>query len=329
MKPYPIALTFSDFHTAKWKQFNDKNQRTLQGHSIISELIKACNKYNVNHLLFPGDWNDHPKHMDNEVMQVLTASKVELEDNGIIIVGIDGNHDFSGVNSIEKNLRGFFSHLSILSPHQFIAVNFNYYDTGTVVPIRIHGIPYINGNSDYELAVEGCIKNLRKGSKNILMIHRDLPGAVEPNGISIGDMDDDKSLKKLFKKFDLVLSGHIHKPQWIEKLGKNVLMVGATNQQRRSDAGTKMGYWIIYSDMSTKFINLKQPEFKYYKEGEPIDDYHYWIKLPPEPVINSTDPTEQKFNSRQNRDTLVKSYMKVKGVKSKSKLNLLRKLIND
>lgn len=321
----PIGIIFSDFHTAKWKQFNENHSRTLQPAYIFQELIKACHKLNIDNLLFGGDWNDHPKHMDNEVMQVSATIGDLLQINQINLIGIDGNHDFSKVNSLEKDIRGFFSHLSVLNK-RFICVNFKYYDTKD---LRVHGIPYINGNADYKKALKLCIKNLHKTKKNILLIHRDLPGAVEPNGISIGDMDDEKSLKKLFKKFDMVASGHIHKPQWVTKLGKNVLMVGATNQQRRSDAGTKMGYWILYSDMSTKFVDLKQPEFKYYREGEEIDEYHYWIKLPPEPTITNSDSPAKEFNSRQNRDTLVTKYMEVKGIKSKSKLNLLRKLIND
>lgn len=321
----PIAVVFSDFHTAKWKQFNETQQRTIQPYVIWSKIEQDMLDLDVKYALFAGDWNDHPKHMDNEVMQVSASIGSALETSDLGIIGIDGNHDFSKVNSIDKNIRGFFSHLSVLN-HHFICVNFKYYDTDD---FRVHGIPYINGNADYKKAVKIAISKKHKSKPNILMIHRDLPGAVEPNGISIGDMEDQKSLKKLFKKFDLVISGHIHKPQIVTKLGDNVLMVGATNQQRRSDAGTKMGYWVLYSNMKLKFRNLKQPEFKYYRDGEEIDDYHYWIKLPPEPVEGVNSVEGKEFNSRQNRDTLVKNYMKVKGVKSKSKLNLLRKLIND
>lgn len=322
---HPIAIAFSDFHTAKWKQFNDKNQRTLQPYDIINIIINKTKQLNVP-LLFAGDWNDHPKHMDNQVMQVTAAIAYRLTEKNVAIIGIDGNHDFDKVNTIKVNARGFFSHLSVLNPN-FICVNFKYYDT---FKARIHGIPYINGNADYKKAIKEAIKNRAKDKQNILMIHRDLPGAVEPNGISIGDMEDAVSLKKYFKKFDLVLSGHIHKPQWVKKLGKNVLMLGATNHQRRSDAGTKMGYWILYSNNTAEFVDLKQPEFRYYKDGEePKNDYDYWIKLPPEPIVDKADTKTHKFNSGQKRDKLVKNYMKVKNIKSKAKLNLLMKLIND
>lgn len=326
MKRKPLFLAFSDFHTAKWKQFNDNNGRTCQPHKIMLILKQKCIDLGINLMLFPGDWNDHPKHMDNEVMEVNASIAGILNYNEIDIVGIDGNHDFSRVNSIQKDVKGFFNHLQHLNKH-FICVNFESYDTPET---RIHGIPYINGNADYKKALKERIKQLHKTKKNILLIHRDLPGAVEPNGIQIGEMDDQKTLKKLFRKFDLVLSGHIHKPQKIKKLGSHVYMLGATNQQRRSDMGTRMGYWIGYSDMSMEFMDLHQPEFKYYKDGEePGNSYDYWIKLPPERNLEVGNNSNGKFKSNQKRDVLVKNYLKVKGIKNKKKLHLLMDLIND
>src|SRR3982751_6234325 len=119
----PIAIAFSDFHTAKWKQFNDKNQRTLQPYDIINIIVNKAKQLNVP-VVFGGDWNDHPKHMDNMVMQVTAAVKNRLQEKGVVIIGIDGNHDFDKVNTIKINARGFFSHLSILSPENFVCVNF-------------------------------------------------------------------------------------------------------------------------------------------------------------------------------------------------------------
>lgn len=324
----PIALAFSDFHTAKWKQFNQDHSRTLQPFDIMSRLRKACVKYKVNTLLFAGDWNDHPKHVDNEVLQVWSEINMGLEVKDLLIVGIEGNHDFDKINTIRKNISGFFSHLTSFSKH-FICVNYKYYDTKA---FRIHGIPYINGNADYKKALKERVKNITKDKPNILMVHRDLPGALEPNGMSIGQMEDSKVLKKYFAKFDLVLAGHIHKPQRIKGLGKHVYMLGATNQQRRSDAGTKMGYWIIYSDMSMKFVDLKQPEFRYHKHNEePTNTTDYWIRLPAPATGNTNNSNDGKgnFNVHQKRDKLVKNYLRVKGIKNKKKLTLLMDLIND
>lgn len=321
----PIALAFSDFHTAKWKQFNDNQQRTLQPFNIINKMVKMAQQLNIKTFLFSGDLNDHPKHVDNEVMGIWARLKLHLQPLDIKVYGIDGNHDFSEVNTIDKNIKGFFTHLSVLT-EQFFCVNFKYYDTNE---FRVLGIPYLNGNAHYKKALIWAKENRSKKKPNILLIHRDLPTALEPNGKSIGEMEDTKILKKYFKKFTLVLSGHIHKPQRLKVLGPNVYMLGATNQQRRSDAGTKMGYWIIYSDFSMQFVDLEQPEFKYHEHGiTPPNDDNYWIQLPPE-AKTAEEVSDQKFNVYQKRDKLIKNYLKVKGIKNKKKLHLLMDLIND
>lgn len=320
-----IALIFSDFHLANWKQFNNKEYRLKVSLIIAEQLCKIAWDKDID-VLFSGDLIDHPKHMDNIVMEYMTLIDHQIKLSGHPWLGIDGNHDLYKINTFDNRSNGYFSHLSKLST-SFICVNFQHYDTPTM---RVHGIPYLNHNIGFVDAVKQRVKHLSKDLPNILLIHRDLAGALEPDGKLVKkDKEGDRDLKKLFKKFDLVISGHIHKPQEIKALGKNVLMAGATNHQRRSDKNCEMGYWILYSNMKRKFFPLDTPKFRTYKDGEePENDTDFWVKLPKE-ISDKEGKTSTQFDVKKDRKKLVKQYFKVKGIKSKRKLHKLISYVND
>lgn len=327
---YPIALCCSDTHWANWKQFNKDGYRLKAQSKLWKQIYKVSAQLGVD-ILFCGDLIDHPKHMDNVVHDAITKSFKDMP-QGASMVGIDGNHDFPFVNTFANPVRGYFGSFTRVIK-QIECVNFTYKDIKGAYyakkpyNIRVHGIPYINGDVDFVDALKARIKEIDKKKTNILLIHRDLAGAEEPDGkVTKKDPEQDGILKKLFKKFDLVLSGHIHKPQRIKKLGKHVYMLGATHQQRRSDAGCSMGYWILYNDLSMEFKPLKSPEFKFYKEGqEPEDDYHFWTKTIEKKEVKESSSSE--FNIKRDRKSLVKAYMIARGIKSKSKLKKAMKYL--
>lgn len=328
MKKKVIAISCSDSHSANWKQFNDEGQRLKVYKKAWEEVIKLSLDYGVP-ILFSGDLNDHPKYMDNVVMDVQSKIMVTLRVAKRKIIGINGNHDFCTKSSYKNMALGYLHHLDRMgAPVQCIDYKFIDVGIGTLnkpESIRVHGIPYINGNIDFKEALENAKSHIKKGVNNILLIHTDLPGAVEPDGKEIGSCEN-ISKYNVFKDFDLVLSGHIHKHQ---KLHKNVYMVGSMMQQRRSDAGTQMGYCLIYDDMSVEHVPLKLPEFKYYDFGteKPKTD-DFWIEKPAPILKINPDDLEATFDSRSDRKDLAKNYLKAKGIKSKKKLNLLTKYLN-
>lgn len=325
-----IAVAFSDLHLANWKQFNEDEYRMREALLITQQIINKATKYSVP-VLFAGDFIDHPKYLDNVLMGYLVKMVKTVKTMRRTLIGINGNHDLAKVNSNGNRVPGYFTYMAELVPN-FICVDFHHYDTDkeSTLPMRIHGIPYLNHNVGFIQALEERVKNLKKGSKNILLIHRDLAGALEPDGKLVKkDKDGDSDIKRLFKKFDLVLSGHIHKPQAIKALGKNVLMLGAPYQQRRSDKECEMGYWLIFNDMSRKFIPIETSKFRTYEDGDtPENGTDFWIKLPKGSVADNTRSTKN-FNVKTDRKTLLKAYLKKKNIKSKSKLNLLMKYLND
>lgn len=330
MAKKPIAIACSDTHWANWKQFNKGGYRMKASFNFWLDIINKAREENIP-ILFAGDLVDHPKNLDNEVFGYVADIFKLLTRYNIGFFGINGNHDFPKVNTFNEPIQGYLHSFAKLCP-KITCVDFNkatHYAANNIynpVEMVIHGIPYINGDVDFIEALEKRSEGVtNKKRKHILLIHRDLAGAEEPSGKVIEkDKTQDKKLKKLFKNFDLVLSGHIHKPQRIKKLGDHVYMLGATHQQRRSDMGCKMGYWIIYDDLSLKFYDLKAPEFKYY-DTEPEDDYHLWIKRPETKKLEKTEQGD--FDVKADKKDLVKSYMKKKGVKSKSKLKTAMKYL--
>lgn len=317
-----IGVAFSDLHLANWKQFNDKGQRLEIANSAVTQILRASIKYDCP-MLFTGDLNDHPKHMDNIVMNLLSQLCVSLRFADKTIIGINGNHDFHTKSTQANRALGYMHHLDRMGA-PFTCIDYSYYDCSLY---RVHGIPYINGNVDFKEALNITITNRSKSKGNILLIHTDLPGALEPDGREVGTAENiDTTVKKLFSKFDIVLCGHIHKHQ---KLGKNTFMIGAPMEQRRSDSGTKAGYILIYDDYTIKHISLNLPGFKYFNAGEEHpEDENFWIELPkPMGEIEVTDAL--KFDVKADRGKLAKNFLKAKGIKNKTKLDLLTSYLND
>lgn len=102
----PIALVFSDLHIANWKQFNPEEYRLFVTLNILGKLHKESKLQGIP-LLFCGDLVDHPKHMDNLVMEWLTKIKLNF-------YGINGNHDLAKQNTYANRNPGYLTHLSYI-----------------------------------------------------------------------------------------------------------------------------------------------------------------------------------------------------------------------
>ena len=131
----------------------------------------------------------------------------------------------------------------------------------------------------------------------------------------------------MLNRFDLVLCGHIHKPQ---RLSKKVYMLGAPIQQRRTDKDCKMGYWLVMDDMSMKFVELKGfPKFIDVESEEDIkDDGNYYTVLPKKASSERVE-SDHKITKQLSKKRLAKRYMKQKGIKDKKKEDLLINVLKE
>lgn len=271
-----------------------------------------------------GDIFHKPISLSNDLIdEAFVFIKDSLHELEVDMYAISGNHDLSRSNFVHKKPSP--SYIRTLSK---LVDEVNCWDlkSGYVqwgdVDIYLHGVPYLTHNKGFVEYIENIATSI--SCKNILMIHRDLPGAVNPMGYAINETSDlPKRFKKLFKKFDLVLCGHIHKPQ---KLGKNIYMIGSPKHQNRGDSGCEMGYWELHDDMSMHFKPLNYPQFKYYKEGDKIDTHDYWIEVKEEKIVNEK---KIKIINVNNRKRLARKYLRYQGIKDKHKLDLLTNILND
>lgn len=321
-----IAIATSDWHLNEWKQFNKDDVRSSVSDGFVEELCKQSHTLKVP-ILFSGDLFHTPGGLTNSIIDHHNALFRMLEDKypGARIIGISGNHDMAETSIVGKEKKTYMKSFSKAFPKLFTCID----ETYLRLPMfTVYGIPYLTHNRGFTDIVED-LKTLTEKTNNdpkILLIHTHLYGAKDPSGYEVDEVPNiPRNLGKLFKGFDLVLAGHIHKHAklWKEK----VLMVGAPYQQRASDSGTKMGYLDIYSDMTFKFRKYKAPEFIYYNEGErPDDDYNYLIEVP-KPTKKRKE-LENTFKGNASKESLAKEYFKTKNIKNKRRLNLLIDVLN-
>ena len=273
-------------------------------------------------VLFTGDWDHTPKFIENKTNYYsLKTYKENFEKFNVDLYAISGNHDFC-----ERNHKEHRS-ISHLDPYDLLFNTFNKMDWDTIETENfiVSGIPYL----DYNLGFVEQVTKVGKYSPvinkpHILLIHTDLPGAINAFKHKIDSADNiPKNWAQLFEPFDLVLSGHIHKKQW---LAKNVLMTGAPDHQDRGDTGEDMGYWVIYSDRKPQFKKIDLPQFIYVESEEEIkDDGNYYTVL--DTPNSDPDDEEPTLKATTSRKKLVKRYLKMRGEDDKQRRQLLIELL--
>jgi DNA repair exonuclease SbcCD nuclease subunit len=135
---------------------------------------------------------------------------------------------------------------------------------------------------------------------------------------------------KTFDGWDLVLAGHIHKPQVIWTTNKTRgYMMGSPIHQTAGDIGTVMGYYLIGSNGEVDFKPAPK-EFPRFKRGEPKNNKDYWIPQADEVLDIETEDIVSGFNIKDNsRKELAIKYLMEKGITSKLKKQTLIKILNN
>ncbi len=315
----PIAIIFSDLHINIWSKFNESNTRTLNHFKVLSCVKDLCVKQKIP-ALFCGDLFHKADGLSIELLELLDEQFKDYDfpvDN-FKMISISGNHEIKLVNTIKSPKYSLVRYLS--NRYKFIScIDFS------SIPIShnvmVYGVPYI----DHNIGLSEYLKNIEfvEGYKNVLLLHTDYPGAKDTDGREIDSVENLNI--NILNRFDLVLCGHIHKPQ---RLSKKVYMVGAPIQQRRTDAKCKLGYWKLYPDLSLKFVELKGfPKFVDVESSDEIkDDGNYYTVLPKTTRVQVN--TEHNITKQLSKKSLAKQYMKERGISDKKKKDLLINLLN-
>ena len=319
-----VAITSGDWHLHDWKNYNEDARRIKDSVTVIELLDRVCQRHGVP-LLFTGDMFHIDQNIPARVIQYALPVMEKLlnirTSPPFNIYGIDGNHDQYTTNTLDNPTPGYIDMLS----HVFRGLNCVNFTSEYLADFTLHGIPYITRNKDFDKIVDSF--ELSTDRPNILMIHSDLPGAKDTNQRVVGTVRNiPEKMSEMFAKFDLVISGHIHKPQIMDD---NVIMVGAPSHQRKTDIGCKMGYWKIFSDMSYEFVAFDCfPEFKLV-EQMPEDDDHFYVleKKTNKKLKDRGEENKRDFNVLMSRKKLVTNYMKEVGDTDKRRRQKLKTLI--
>lgn len=308
-----LALAFSDLHLHRWKAHSEKDSRMYASLGILKTVRKKALELKVP-LLFTGDLVHNEKAIENKLLAGLA---MVLQEDGTLMYGISGNHDMSEKNTIDHISPSYVQTLSNIFPRAIYCLDKKCVELGK---IKLFGIPFYNGNIGFRKEIRRFIREINPGSFNILMLHTDLPGATDAFGHIIDEVENIKT--KYFKHFDLVIDGHIHKPQ---RFSKNTWILGAPYQQTRSEKGLDLGYWEIYRDHKPKLVKLDLPKFIDIEEGEDIpEDGNFYTVVPkPREFV-----TGKKFDAKLDRVKLAKKYLKHTEVKEKHYRKALLKILN-
>lgn len=317
-----IAIVFSDLHINDWSKFNQNGERTKNHFKVLSLVKKACREHDCP-ALFCGDLLHKPENLSQDLLADILSSFIKLDVmESFKIYGISGNHDMNTIIKIDKELsynswiKSFGKVFDFIDCVDFRSVNIG---NDTIV----HGIPFI----DHNIGLNEYIKNLKitEGKNNILLLHTDYPGAKDTDGSEVGTSENLNV--NLLNKFDLVLIGHIHKPQ---RLGKKVYMVGAPLQQRRTDKDCELGYWKLYSDMKLEFVDLSDsfPKFIDVESEEEVEeDGNYYTVISKK--VETSVKQVNKISKRLSKKKVIRRYLKEKGITDTRKESILLDIIKE
>lgn len=321
-----IAICTADWHLHKFQAFDVNGSRLAWALTAALEIIQVSKEKGVP-ILFTGDLIHSYKNIENETNALVQGLFEQHSRGKVNFLAISGNHDFSlrnGINNISP------SHLDALHFPKFFKID----KQTKPYPIPggwVWGIPYMNNDADLKTLVERLRPTVNQWGEGlkVLMIHSDLPGAKTSEGFVMGKVENIPShLDKFFKEWDVVIAGHIHRPQ---QLSKKVYMLGCPIPQQEHSVHHEYGYWKLYSTGKMIFVNMPNyPRFIRLKKGESIPSdpgINYYI--PYNDVLVEEDIKLGEFNINNSKTKLAKSYIALKQIKSKTKRQALIKILND
>lgn len=304
-----------DLHIHDWNTFNQDLYRTKMLLTWFKDLVfKSHSKGNK--VLIAGDLFHNPSHMSNELFRLVSQTFSEIDHIcGEMVYCISGNHDRDGDDPIKSPswVKTFSEIYHFMKCIDFSVVEVN--------GCRVFGIPYLRDDVGLENAMRVCSQS-KHNAPRVLLIHKELAGAEDTNGMKCERKGDQSKLSTFFQNFDYVVCGHIHKPQLLRK---NILMCGSPMQMRVCDMGTDMGYWVL-DKHGFEFHKAELPEFRY--EGDPGKNFDCYIKRK---VVKTKSRDGKATNEIKMNDWsgMIDDYSDYIGEKRKKRRKLLKDLLND
>ncbi len=220
--------------------------------NVIKQLIDLCKQHNVTNIFNAGDNFHSRKGQTQNTLVGFEKNLDSLEEAGIIMHCIPGNHDKADYNLEDSFLNQYkhFPSVNLVKSHSTIVLN----------DVAFHLVPFFDEKGLYVEKLNEHIKQSEKlikqyDCKNILITHVGINGA-QTNARHAHESKIIKS--ELFDNFDLVLVGHFHNKT---QLSETIHYVGSTIQHNFGEDSFK-GIIAIFDDLTFETYETKFPTYK-------------------------------------------------------------------
>lgn len=260
-------------------------------------LFPYLEKNKIKDLLTFGDLFDRRKYTNHVILSAWKERFFNvLEEMDITFHTIVGNHDIPWANTLDSNTPSIllveYSNVKIYDKPQTIKMG----KTDVVV------IPWMCSDNTQE-----CLDEIKNTKAQICFGHFDISGFEMHKGHSSEYGLD----RKIFDRFDLVLSGHFH----TRSIDGNIMYLGTPYELTWADVGDRKGFYKF--DCSTRDIEFVENPVSIFNklvwdDENKGDDYHKtfdlnliedtFVKLV---VANKTDPYQfDKFLNKLHSTSL-------------------------
>ncbi len=236
-----------------------KVQRMKDYEKAFNEALDKALSYEPILLIFGGDTFHHIRP-DPKSMQTVVKRIREIADSIPCVFSI-GNHEIethlgSSYIPLLSDMHENIHVLTSESPHKYFKIDGR--------KLGVHGFQYIRNKKIAEEKLEEITAQISEDDINILCIHQAIEGCLEPHEISL------TQLRQSAEKYDLILSGHVHKHQPITEISDitPAFYIGSTERISFNESENETGFLLFtnFDFQKPRFIQINSATMKVIKK---------------------------------------------------------------
>ena len=241
MTKQPLTVFSTDWH------IKDDNVEEIV--DLIRQQCELAKKLGVKMLICLGDVFNSRKSQTLLCLNTFGRILDIIQENGLILYCIPGNHDKTDYESEESFLDSFQHHPNLFLIRLAAGVPFKEHN------LFLHLIPFFKEEiwlNKYQ-DLKDYLGKFNKDEIHILCSHIAVVGSRNNDGTRI----DNGISPTIFKAFDSVLLGHYHDMQ---QPAKNIFHLPSI-QQNNFGENSEKGFTVLYSDGSHELVKSKFKEY--------------------------------------------------------------------